>query len=46
VVRVVIITPRKLSREHEALLRQLAAFEQQHVAKDRKSWLDWLRGDA
>ena len=42
-VQVVIEVPKKLSREEQTLLRELAELEHKHVAPERKGWFDKLK---
>jgi molecular chaperone DnaJ len=41
--RVVVDTPRKLTKRQEELLKELAEIEEQHVSPDRKSFLDKVK---
>ena len=42
-VRVVIETPRRLPKELESLLRELAKLENKHVSPKRKSFIDKVK---
>ena len=44
VVHVLVETPKKLTKRQEELFRELAEIEQKHVAPQRKSFLDQLKG--
>jgi molecular chaperone DnaJ len=42
-VQVVIEVPKKLSKEEQTLLRELAELEHKHVAPERKSFFERLK---
>lgn len=44
IVHVLVETPKKLTKRQEELFRELAEIEQKHVAPQRKSFLDQLKG--